>query len=426
MPTPILQLPLVAPNQNQKETTINSALAILEAASNDARIIDGAGNPAIITLGDVNFTRWLMQKVQNHTGAISVKVPALKRFFVVSNEGTGAVTFYPDGGTAMANGAAVPAGKIVLLMSDGTNVRALSSGVSKLMDLTDVDPTDAAEGLVLTYDATAEKWVPATVAEIVAVAFTDLTDTPNAYTGQAGKLVTVAGDADGLEFKAPADFGFATQFTDLEDVPSAYTGKAGFVVVVNATSDGLDFVEIETGGGGAATFLELSDTPNDYTDDANKKLRVNAGSTAVEFVSDTFLSQNDTPDVYTGQGGKKVRVKTDASGLEFATDEIGVIAAKTGDYTAVLSDANQIIPFNIAGPQNFTIPANASVAFPVGTQLSAMQIASAQVTIVADGGVTLNYPSAGLPKTREQWSTIMAVKIATNTWVVLGDMEAAA
>lgn len=37
-----------------------------------------------------------------------------------------------------------------------------------------------------------------------ASAFTDLTDTPSSYSGQAGKVVTVKGDATGLEFVTPS------------------------------------------------------------------------------------------------------------------------------------------------------------------------------------------------------------------------------
>src|SRR5690606_3554937 len=50
---------------------------------------------------------------------------------------------------------------------------------------------------------------------------------------------------------------------------------------------------------------------------------------------------------------------------------IPYLSAKSADYTAVMGDANSVIPHN-GGDNNartFTIPANASVAYPVGTFL---------------------------------------------------------
>lgn len=50
--------------------------------------------------------------------------------------------------------------------------------------------------------------------------------------------------------------GGASAFTDLTDVPSAYTGDAGKYVKVNATEDGLEFV---TGGGSGGTLDDAYD-----------------------------------------------------------------------------------------------------------------------------------------------------------------------
>jgi hypothetical protein len=63
--TPILHLPEVAPNQDQKEATINTAIAILEAAMNDTL-------PVNVTAGDVDltqdqFTRWFLFQVKSTT-----------------------------------------------------------------------------------------------------------------------------------------------------------------------------------------------------------------------------------------------------------------------------------------------------------------------------------------------------------------------
>ena len=43
------------------------------------------------------------------------------------------------------------------------------------------------------------------------------------------------------------------------------------------------------------------------------------------------------------------------------------VTDKTDNYTAVLADANTCLNFGTASSKTFTIPANATVAFPVGT-----------------------------------------------------------
>ena len=61
-----------------------------------------------------------------------------------------------------------------------------------------------------------------------------------------------------------------------------------------------------------------------------------------------------------------------------------VNTAQTADYTPVLADAYQTLtPMNKATAVNFTIPTNASVAFPVGTVLTVLNIGAGAVTIKA-------------------------------------------
>lgn len=67
--------------------------------------------------------------------------------------------------------------------------------------------------------------------------FTNLTDTPASFSGQANKSVTVNSGETALEFTSTAP----SAFTGLTDTPSAYTGKAGQTVVVNSGENALEF-----------------------------------------------------------------------------------------------------------------------------------------------------------------------------------------
>jgi hypothetical protein len=95
--------------------------------------------------------------------------------------------------------------------------------------------------------------------------------------------------------------------------------------------------------------------------------------------------------------------------------------AKTTSYTLVLSDQSKIIEMNNAGATTLTLPADASVNFPVGTYVLIMQTGAGQVTIAGSGFTPDSTP--GL-KLRAQWSSATAFKRGTNSWVVMGDTVA--
>lgn len=136
----ILHIAFVASNQNQKEVTINTGLAILEAAMNDQVSLSLASSN--ITLTTDQFTKAFHQVYSGHTVTRTVTIPATKRFFCVTNNGTAAITIHAQGssGTDLS----VAAGARVLVLSDGTDVRAVSSGVDALSDLSDTSGVSGA------------------------------------------------------------------------------------------------------------------------------------------------------------------------------------------------------------------------------------------------------------------------------------------
>lgn len=95
--------------------------------------------------------------------------------------------------------------------------------------------------------------------------------------------------------------------------------------------------------------------------------------------------------------------------------------ARTASYTLVLSDQSKIIEVNNAGDTTVTIPADASVAYPVGTYIMVLQTGAGQVTIAGSGFTPNGTP--GL-KLRTQWSMATLIKRGTNSWVVSGDLIA--
>jgi len=102
--------------------------------------------------------------------------------------------------------------------------------------------------------------------------------------------------------------------------------------------------------------------------------------------------------------------------------------AQTGTtYTFVLTDSNNtLVTANNASAQTYSIPTNASVAYPVGVQINIIAIGAGQVTIqaVTSGTTTVlsNAATAAAPKLRVQYSSASLLKVATDTWYVIGDI----
>jgi hypothetical protein len=91
--------------------------------------------------------------------------------------------------------------------------------------------------------------------------------------------------------------------------------------------------------------------------------------------------------------------------------------AKTADYVLALTDLGKVVEITVTTTANtVTIPANATVAFPVGTVLYVVSLGTGVTTLTAADGVTLNGAATGtLALTR--YGMAMLYKQATNTWV---------
>ena len=92
-------------------------------------------------------------------------------------------------------------------------------------------------------------------------------------------------------------------------------------------------------------------------------------------------------------------------------------------YPLVLSDAGKIVLMNVAGANDLTVPLNSSVPFDIGTQILIAQYGAGQTTIVATVGVTIR-SSGGKLKLNVQYSLATLIKIATNEWMLAGDITA--
>jgi hypothetical protein len=98
--------------------------------------------------------------------------------------------------------------------------------------------------------------------------------------------------------------------------------------------------------------------------------------------------------------------------------------ANTADYTAVSADQYQVLEImNKATAIAFKIPTNASVAFPVGTAITVLNIGVGVCTISAVTSGTTTILSAGAvaaAPTIAQYKSAVCIKTGTDTWYVVG------
>jgi hypothetical protein len=102
-------------------------------------------------------------------------------------------------------------------------------------------------------------------------------------------------------------------------------------------------------------------------------------------------------------------------------------AANTNDYTAVLADQYQVLEVMNKGTAiAFRIPTNASVAFPIGTVITVLNIGAGTCTISAvTSGTTTVLSSGATPAapTLTQYKSAACIKTGTDTWYIVGGIS---
>jgi len=93
-------------------------------------------------------------------------------------------------------------------------------------------------------------------------------------------------------------------------------------------------------------------------------------------------------------------------------------------YTTVLNDSYQVlVTMNNASANTFLIPTNASVAHPIGTVITVLNIGVGTTTIqaVTSGTTTVLSPGAvAASPTLARYRSAACLKTGTDTWYVFG------
>jgi len=145
--------------------------------------------------------------------------------------------------------------------------------------------------------------------------------------------------------------------------------------------------------------------------------------------SDTFTivrGQSGTSAISHSGGAtvKHVFVSEALNAFEAGLNETIPLNTQTGTtYTLVVGDAGDLVTLTNASPITLTVPTNASVAFAIGTQITIVQSGAGKVTVAGAVGVTVNSAENYL-SLRSQWSAGTLIKTNTNSWILIGDINA--
>lgn len=90
-------------------------------------------------------------------------------------------------------------------------------------------------------------------------------------------------------------------------------------------------------------------------------------------------------------------------------------------YTTSLSDAGKALVFSNSSSITLTIPVESSVNYVIGQSFQIVQKGTGQITIVGDMGVTINSLS-GNNKTSGQYAEARLIKLASDEWLLSGDL----
>jgi len=106
------------------------------------------------------------------------------------------------------------------------------------------------------------------------------------------------------------------------------------------------------------------------------------------------------------------------------SDVTRTINGQTGTtYTFLLTDAGNICSFNNASPVTVTVPLNASVAFPIGTQIDVVQSGAGKVTFAPSGAVDLRSVSSFKSLSAQNAGGTL-IKFGTDNWWLIGSLIA--
>ena len=301
---------------------------------------------------------------------------------------------------------------VTTVAADGTDigaVAAVSSDVAALSpiaaDITAVAGVDS--------DVTAVAGIAANVTTVAGVAANVTTVAGVAanvttVAGISAAVTTVAGDSADIQLLADNIASIASKAS--AGANSDITSLSGLTTPLSVVQGGTGITSFGTG---VATFLGTPSSANlaaAVTDET--------GSGSLVFAtSPTFV----TPVLGTPTSGTLSTCTVDG------TDAVGFrntpVNSQSADYTLVLADSGKTILHPVAddNARTFTIPANSSVAYPVGTVISFVNLQNTVTIAITTDTMYLANDGATGSRTLAEYGMASAMKVDSTSWIISGN-----
>jgi hypothetical protein len=216
----------------------------------------------------------------------------------------------------------------------------------------------------------------------------------------AGTGVTVPNGKTAIVYNNGTDVTTAIDF-----IPSLTLGAA-----LPVASGGTGITSF---GAGVATFLGTPSSANLATAVTDE-----TGSGLLVFATSPTLV---TPVLGTPSSGTLSGCTVDG------TDAVGFrntpVNSQSADYTLVLADSGKTILHPVAddNARTFTIPANSSVAYPVGTVISFVNLQNTVTIAITTDTMYLANDGATGSRTLAEYGMASAMKVDSTSWIISGN-----
>jgi hypothetical protein len=430
-------------NNNFGSATPGTYQGFEQAIGGKATIDLSAGGTIALTLTNSNAAQnaraLFFDLSGSPSGAVTLQVPAIQKSYIVKNGSGQTVTVEISGGT----GVAVPNGSTTVVYADGTNVvtglnyaPALTLGAALPVASGGTGATTlTANNVVIGNGTSAVQFVaPGTSGNLLTsngTTWTSAVPAPGGieyevktanYTAadKEGILADTSGGAFTVTLPATPATGAQVIVADPTgdwDTNNLTIGRNGETISgvaqdlvcdisgasVQLVYDGTTWAVYAQVGGNGGTVVTLTGTQTL----TNKTLTAPTFTTPVLGTPTSGALTNCTAD------------GTDAVGFRNIPQNI-----KSADYTLVLADSGKHIlhPSADTSARTFTIPANSSVAYPIGTALTFINQDSAGVVTIAITTDTMRLSPAGTTGSRTLAANGSAtcIKLTATEWIISG------
>jgi hypothetical protein len=434
------QVPVITTNaQGQVSSVTNTSIAIAGSAitSGTVAVANGGtgqstytdgqlliGNTSGNTLTKATLTAGTGITVTNGNGSITVA--ATNNGTVTSVGGTGSVNGITLTGTVTSSGNLTLGGTLsgVSLSTQVTGTLPVTNGGTGLTTVAQGDLLYASASntlVALPKNTTATRYLANTgTTNNPAWAQVDLSngvtgDLPFANLAQGTALSVL-----GVTGNATADNASIVAGTDHQVLRRSGTSVGFGALALNQSAAVTGTLAVTNGGTGITSFGSGVATWLGTPSSANLAAAVTdeTGSGALVFANTPTLV---TPVLGTPTSGTLSNCTVDG------TDAVGFrntpINSQSAAYTLVLADAGKTILHPIAdnNARTFTIPANSSVAYPVGTVITFVNLINTVTIAITSDTMYLAGPGTTGSRTLAAYGVASAVKVASTTWVISGN-----